>query len=53
MSDLGKIHSTIKTVPVRPVNKEQKKKEQSKKKKGKNLPKEENTSSNEHVNEYI
>lgn len=53
MSDLGKIKPLIQPLPIRPVNKDPARKEQEKKKKGKDLPQQEDGSSEEHVNEYI
>lgn len=53
MSELNTIKPLIHTNPVRAVNKDPGKKEQEKKKKGKTLPEQEESSSKEHVDEYI
>ena len=53
MSDIGKLKPIMQTIPIRPINKDSRKKEQSKKDEGKALPKKEEHNSDEHIDELI
>lgn len=53
MSDIGKLKPVIQTVPIRPINKDPKKKEQTRNEEGKELPQQEEDSSDDHIDELI
>lgn len=53
MSEVGKLKPVIQTIPIRPINKNPRKKEQSEKEEGKDLPQQDNDNSDDHIDELI